>query len=173
MHVIYLISVYTHILAAMIWIGGMLFLTLIALPVVRALEAPGSAGRLVRLMGRRFRVIGWVCIGLLILSGFTNLWYRGIRWGSLLSSEFWHTSWGQLLAVKLGVVLAMVLNSAWHDFVLGPRATQLMMETHANPGAPPAELQRIRRQTAWLARINLLLGLVVIALAIMLVRGLP
>lgn len=172
MRIVYLISVYTHILAAIIWIGGMLFLTLIALPAVRALEAPGGAGRLIRLMGRRFRDIGWVCIGLLIVSGFTNLWYRGVRWESLLSREFWGGTWGQLLAVKLAVVLVMILNSAWHDFVLGPRATQ-WMEAYANPGPPPAEMQRIRRQTTWLARINLLLGLVVIALAIMLVRGLP
>lgn len=172
MRIIYLISVYTHILAAMIWIGGMLFLTLIALPVMRALEAPGRAGRLIRLMGRRFRDVGWVCIGLLIVSGFTNLWYRGIRWDSLLSGQFWSTTWGQLLAVKLAVVLAMLINSAWHDFVLGPRATQLM-EAQANPGMPPAEVQRLRRQTAWLARLNLLLGLVAIALAVMLVRGLP
>lgn len=172
MRIIYLISVYTHILAAMIWIGGMLFLTLIALPVVRALESPGSAGRLIRLMGQRFRDIGWVCIALLLLSGFTNLWYRGIRWESLLSAQFWGTPWGRLLAVKLTVVLAMLINSAWHDFVLGPRVTALM-ESRPNLGVRSAEVQRLRRQTAWLARINLLLGLVVIALAIMLVRGLP
>ena len=172
MRIIYLISVYTHILAAMIWIGGMLFLTLIAFPTVRALEASGGAGRLVRLMGRRFRDIGWVCIALLIVSGLTNLWYRGVRWDSLLSSQFWRSSWGQLLAVKLTVVLAMLINSVWHDFVLGPRATRLM-ETHVNSGTRPAEVQRLRRQTAWLARLNLLLGLVVIALAVMLVRGLP
>lgn len=172
MRVVYLVSVYTHILAAMIWIGGMLFLTLIAFPAVRALEAPGGAGRLIRMMGRRFRDVGWVCIGLLVVSGITNLWYRGVRWDSLVSSQFWRTTWGQLLAVKLTIVLVMLINSAWHDFVLGPRATQLM-EAQANPGARSAELQRLRRQTAWLARLNLLLGLVVIALAVMLVRGLP
>ncbi len=172
MRAIYLISVYTHILAAIIWIGGMLFLTLIALPIVRTLDAPGAAGRLVRLMGRRFRDVGWVCIGLLLVSGFMNLWYRGVRWESLTSSQFWHSSWGQILAVKLTIVLIMLLNSAWHDFVLGPRATQLM-EAQANPGANPTEVQRLRRQTTWLARLNLLSGLVVIALAVMLVRGLP
>ncbi|RME42919.1 MAG: copper resistance protein CopD [Chloroflexi bacterium] len=123
-------------------------------------------------MGRRFRDIGWICIGLLLVSGVMNLWYRGVRWESLTSSQFWHSSWGQILAVKLAIVLIMLLNSAWHDFVLGPRATQLM-EAQANPGANPAEVQRLRRQTTLLARLNLLSGLVVIALAVMLVRGLP
>ncbi|MFQ5795545.1 MAG: hypothetical protein ACE5JP_10915 [Candidatus Bipolaricaulia bacterium] len=75
MHVLYLLSVWLHILAAAIWIGGMVFLALILVPVTRRPEHRGIAVSLIHWTGVRFRWVGWICLGLLLLSGIFNLAY--------------------------------------------------------------------------------------------------
>ena len=76
----HLFFVWLHILAAAIWIGGMVFLALVLVPVVRRPEYRDHAWRLVHLTGTRFRWVGWVCLGILAVSGFVNLDFRGIGW---------------------------------------------------------------------------------------------
>ena len=56
--------------------------------------------------------------------------------------------------------------SAAHDFVVGPRATAVWQKS---PGSP--EATRLRMQATWFGRVNLLLALIILGLAIMLVRG--
>jgi hypothetical protein len=70
---------------------------------------------------------------------------------------------GHALSLKLLAVAAMLLVSSIHDFVLGPRAGR------AAPGSPDAIALRIR--AARLARLNALLGVVVVVAAVMLARA--
>jgi hypothetical protein len=56
-----------------------------------------------------------------------------------------------------------------HDFYLGPASTRLLQT--ANPDGRRAAA--LRRQAAWVGRINALFVLAVLALAVLLVRGMP
>lgn len=56
--------------------------------------------------------------------------------------------------------------SALHDFVIGPKATNLRMK---NPESVDAF--RMRKLASWIGRINLLLALIVVMLGVILVRG--
>jgi putative copper export protein len=71
---------------------------------------------------------------------------------------------GCFLLVKLGLVAAILALSGLHDFWIGPRASRALREGSAQAG-------RWRAQATWLGRINLLLSLGVLALAVLLVRG--
>lgn len=135
-----------HVLAAVTWIGGMIFIALVLVPVTRRLGDPALRARLVHQVGVRFRTVGWIALGLLTLTGLGNLWQRPY----LLSAPRLH--W------KLGLVVLALVLSALHDFVLGPRA--------GLPGADPA----LRVRASWLARVNLLVVLVVVVLGLAL-RG--
>ena len=64
---------------------------------------------------------------------------------------------------KMVAVLVMIVISSVHDFVLGPRAGRLP--------AGSAEARRVRRRAAWLARINALVGVVLVYLAVRVARG--
>lgn len=164
----YHLSVFLHLLAAVVWVGGLLFLALVAIPVLRGL-ADRQRAELVARMGERFRPVAWACIGLLISTGVLNLAYRGVSWESVLTGQLWQSPFGQILAWKLTLVALLVALSAWHDFFLGPRSTQLAR-------APNGEDQlrvRLRRRAAWVGRVNALLALAVLAAAVMLVRGIP
>jgi len=148
---VYVASVWLHIVSAMLWLGGMLFLTVVLVPVLKGVD-PSLRGRLVDAVGVRFRMAGWICLGLLVLTGFANVLMRGY---SLTSP---------LLSAKLVLVGVILVLSFFHDFVVGPKAT-LAMERGGR------EAERLRWISSVIGRINVLLALAVVALGVMLVRG--
>jgi uncharacterized membrane protein len=165
---IYLLSVWLHIMAAVVWVGGTIFLVIVLVPAIRRPQFAGVASALIRWTALRFRSLGWICFSVFLLSGALNLVARGIDWQELNGAVFWQGSFGRTLAIKLIVVAAILAISAFHDFFLGPRAASAW---EADAGS--AETLRLRRQAVRLGRLNLLLALMVILLGIMLVRGAP
>jgi putative copper export protein len=160
---LYYVSVALHIVAALLWLGGMLFLAVVAAPVLRGVD-PELRRRLFDSLGYRFRTVGWICIAVLLATGTANLSYRGfLRLGVLREGAFWDSPFGLALAWKLAMVAVMVVFSALHDFWLGPAAGR-----HP-PGSPAAV--RLNRVASWLARLNALAGLVLIIAAARLARG--
>lgn len=162
---LYYLNVTVHVLAAMLWLGGMFFLGVVGAPVLRDIDPPALRQKLFQRLGLRFRSAGWWAIGVLVVTGVINLHYRGwLRWDGVLgSATFWQTATGHALAAKLSAVAAMITVSAVHDFVLGPRAGR------AQPGSPGAVA--LRRRAALLARVNALLGVLVVVAAVRLARG--
>ena len=161
---LYYIILTIHILAAMTWIGGMIFLSLVATPAFRGLE-PQMRARLFTAVGRRFRWVGWACIAILVSTGLMNLAQYGVGPGDLLDASFWSIQFGSRLALKLTLVATMLLLSALHDFVLGPRSTAL-----SRSAADPQRAASFRRRVSWLARLSLVLGVLVVWTAVGLTR---
>jgi putative copper resistance protein D len=94
--------------------------------------------------------------------------FRGIGLQELQHASFWQGSFGRTLAIKLILVGAILLISAFHDFFLGPPAV-------AAWGTDPASAETLRlgRQAVQFGRLNLVLAVATILLGIMLVRGAP
>lgn len=161
---LYHANVTIHLVAALFWLGGMFFLAAVGAPVLRRVDPPELRARLFHELGERYRSWGWTAIGVLLVTGVLNLGFRGLlRWELLSDPAFWTAPYGTALAWKLVLVVLMLAVSAVHDFRVGPRAGQ------AEPGS--AEALRLRRQAAWLARVNGLLGLVLVWVAVRLARG--
>lgn len=165
MSTIYYVNVTIHVLAAMLWLGGMFFLGVVGAPILRAVEPPALRQRLFQQLGTRARALGWWAITVLLVTGVLNLYLRGwLHWRGVLGSPaFWRTATGIALAAKLAAVAVMVLVSAVHDFVLGPMAGRL--------GAGTPEAIAFRRRAALLARANALIGVVIVVAAVRLARG--
>lgn len=161
--------VFMHIVAAIAWIGGMVFVALVLVPVLRR-ESPRMRAALLDAVGRRFRTVGWIALGVLIVTGIGNLRNRGLPWERVFSADLFTGLFGRLLLVKLTFVLVTLVLSGIHDWVLGPAATRTAQQT-----GPAAEERaaRLRRGASWLARLNALVALVIVFLAVALVRGLP
>jgi hypothetical protein len=119
----------------------MLFVALVLVPVMRR-EEPPLRRRLVHAAGVRFRAVGWISIGLLIVTGLANVWLRPEL---MTLTRFW---------VKIALVAVAILLGAVHDFLLGPRA--------GRPDAPPS----MRPAASWLARANALLVLAIVYLGL-------
>lgn len=161
----YYVIVTIHVLAAMLWLGGMLFLGVVGAPVLRAVEPPALRQRLFQELGVRFRTIGWIAITVLVATGVIMLRARGLlHWSGVFgSAAFWRTALGMTLAAKLATVVTMIVVSAVHDFLLGPAAGR------ATPGSP--EAIALRRRAALLARANAIVGLLLVIAAVRLARS--
>jgi len=161
---LYLLNVTLHVLAALVWFGGMLFLALVGAPVLRAVEPATLRAELFRRLGERFRAIGWICVGVLIVTGTLNLHLRGLLEPAVLRAPgFWTSPYGRVLAWKLAAVAVMLALSWVHDFVHGPAASRLPV------GSP--EAAAARRRAALLARLSAGAGLIAIVAAVRLARG--
>jgi uncharacterized membrane protein len=159
--------VFVHIVAAVIWIGGMLFLPLVLVPVLRR-QQPSLRMALLDATGRRFRTIGWIAIAVLLASGVWNLHNRRLGWDVIFSPDLVRGEFGRVLAIKLILIAAVLVLSLLHDFRVGPASTRAAL---ANPDGNRAE--RLRRTASWIGRANALLALIIIWLGVALVRGLP
>ncbi|HEY8415092.1 MAG TPA: CopD family protein [Thermaerobacter sp.] len=157
----YKVVVFLHVISAMFWVGGILFLSLVVVPAARRYD-DATRSRLLVDVGRGFRVTGWAALGVLLLTGLIQMGARGASVANVLDGSFFTKPFGQVLGTKLLFVALMVLATAVHDFIAGPAA-----ERAAQMGSDP---RRLRRVAGWLARVTALLALIVVALAVDLVR---
>ena len=154
------VLVWVHLVAAVAWIGGMLFLSLVVVPVLKRESFTAERGILFRAIGRRFRLLVWVSVVVLLTTGPLLLSLRG---ESLLEP----VGWSVVLRMKLLLVAVLIGLTAVHDFWLGPRVGRLMQSA---PGSRmPAENLQIRL-SPWIARLGLVLALGVLLAATALVR---
>ncbi len=160
---LYYLTVTIHVLAALVWLGGMFALALVA-PILRTVSDDAVRQRLFQEVGERFRTVGWICIAVLIVTGIVQLHFRG-WWGMEVwgSAAFWGSQVGHTLAAKLTIVVIMLVIQAVHDLSTGPKAGRVA------PGS--AQARALRRRAALLARVNTILGLVLIYFAVRLARG--
>jgi uncharacterized membrane protein len=167
-HILYLVSVWLHILAATVWIGGMFFVVLVVVPWLRRGTDRAAGATFLRETGVQFRFVGWICFAILVVTGAFNLYARGVRLQDLVSADWYAAPFGKAFAVKLAAFLLVLAVSAIHDFVVGPRAVVALERDAAG-----ADAQRYRRLASRLGRANALLALVLVAAGVMLVRGWP
>ncbi len=106
---IHLVSDMIHLLAAGAWLGGLPAFAL-------ALAWPEFAVRVTH----RFSVLGILCVGALLASGIINGW-------NLLGSprDLVATDYGRLVALKIGLFVAMVAIAAVNRFYLTPQLPDL------------------------------------------------
>lgn len=146
-----------HLLAASLWVGGLLALAVALLPLVRRHQAEASA-----LIRAGWKPFGWVAVlsvGLLAATGLYSAGQQVATPDALLS-----TLYGQALIGKIGLVLVTGAFGLLNSMLLHPRL--------ASPLARP-----LRRPAGWtpipLKRFPLLVvAEVTLGLAILLVTGL-
>lgn len=157
----YQLVVFIHVISAIMWVGGILFLGVVAVPAVRRLQSE-TRSVLMSELGRRFRNIGYTLLGVLIVTGVIQAWVHGATVTNVLNGSFFQSRFGATLGAKLIFVLLMLGVSVVHDFVVGPASVRASQEGR--------ETESLRKTASWLARLTALLALAVIAYAVMLVR---
>lgn len=96
-----------HVLAASLWIGHMLFWSVVVGPVLKRWSPEDERERL-RAAVMRFGGLGWPALFVLLATGPVLLRERGFALESLANGEVFDTAWGRLLALKLLLVLGML-----------------------------------------------------------------
>lgn len=150
-----------HILAAVTWVGGMIFLSLVLAPLVRSRKAVPEFMALFRSAALRFRPIVWVAIAILVMTGPMLLSLSGVAVAS-------PSSWPGIVIVKLTLVALLLFLTLLHDLVLGPQVSRVS----AIPESKRTAGEQVVFKTArWLPRLSLLIALAVVMTAAMLARS--
>jgi len=145
-----------HMLATVIWVGGMIYATFVLVPATEAIDPP-LRGRLMGAAGQRFTPLVWVSIAVLLVTGFFKT-----PSGMLFSLA---STYGILLTVKHLVVLLMVVNAVLITFVFSPKMVQLALP----PGErPPPELGKVQGQMEKVGLLNTFLGVLLLLLVALL-----
>jgi uncharacterized membrane protein len=143
---------YLHVLAVVVWVGGLVYQTHVLLPVARhGAVAPFAAAAL------RARPVTWTAIALVVLTGFYNVTQLGDLTRVMESGA------GLMLAGKFTLVILAVALASQRDFA----QLALLRGALASNGDPGPSLRAIAR----LDRIVLLLALIVMFLGLAVSRA--
>jgi uncharacterized membrane protein len=148
-----------HLLSIITWLGGTLFLGMIAGPILRKNLSRKEMYGILLPVARRFSRIAWACLALILITG---MWMARttLFGGWALLGE---TTYGKSILLKLGGFIVILSLSYLHDFVWGPSLS-------ARETSEEVRLRNRKRLSFW-AHVNLLLGLGMVFLGVFLTRG--
>ncbi len=152
------LAFWLHMVATIVWIGGLALMALVVWPGARAALGPSpQLAELMRHWQRRFDPLAWVSLAVLIVTGLAqmaaNKYYTG-----LLRVD---NPWAAAILAKHLAVGGMVVIGAYMQWGLQPTLARLaVLEAR---GRATTELEQLRRREVRLTRLNLLCGLLVLA----------
>jgi uncharacterized membrane protein len=138
---------WVHVLAAVVWIGGLAWQAHVLAPAARRGEMRAFATA-----ARHGRPFTWTAIALVVLTGFYNVTQLGPLERAMESGV------GLLVAAKFLLVILAVAVASQRDFAQVPRLVRAV----AGGEDPSAAFRAI----GWLDRIVLALGLVILYLGL-------
>jgi putative copper resistance protein D len=153
-HSLYIASLWLHLTAMAVWMGGMVFLAAVVLPGLRQ-GGPAAVGEFLARATPRLRAVGWTCLAVLGITGWAQLDFRGMAWNA-----------NAVIVSKIAIYLAIVAISLLHDFWLGPRASIAMRDAPDSPATA-----RWRRLAMSMGRVTALLGILAVTLGVFIARG--
>ena len=145
-----------HMVATVVWIGGLVFLAFVSAPLLSRLPAAErEAAR--EISARRFVPAAWLCLAVFVVTGLTQMSASPGYVGLLVVRD----TWSAAILVKHLVVGAMAVILAYQTWILHPRFERAALGlAPVDPGAPA----RWRRLDVRLLRASAILGLVVLLL---------
>lgn len=159
-----LFMLWLHILGAAMWVGSLLFLAFVFLPVLRATVPMRQRLELLDALSRRTNIFGFIALSLLASTGVYNMFHH------LTSlTQLYTTTYGSLLTLKIAFFAAIFILSSLHAFVYGPTQTRLGRLLSEDPSVT-AQLQKVRRRSIAVSTVSLTLSLAAILVAVAL-RG--
>lgn len=150
---LYRALVITHVLSATIWLGGIVSFAVVIVPAGRKFPTKVRRKFLER-AGRKFRIVGWGALMLLVITGTGMIVTWGITFEQILNGEIFEVPRYRMVVEKIGMVVAMGLVSFLHDFIYGPRALNI------TPGGAEERKERIRARV--LAITTLVLTILIV-----------
>jgi copper resistance protein D len=145
-----------HMIATVVWIGGIVFMALILTPAIQGLP---ESGRVLGAIGRRFGPLAGLSLIVMIVTGMVQLTASTHYVGFLNIAN----TWAKAILIKHIAVGGMIATVLYMNLVIQPDIRRAAMLLSAGKGRPE-ELAALTRRRARAARINLALAMVVLLL---------
>ena len=155
------IPFWVHLVAATVWVGPQFFMFVVTVPALRAIQTAEVRLQVLRVITTRFGWLAWAALGVIVLSGMSNLFQEADEFGHLWDPDY---RYFQVFSTKMAVVGVAVLLTAVHTFIIGPRQLRLLEETR---GDSPEAL-RLRRLSVAVSSLVLLASIAAVFLAALL-----
>lgn len=151
------LSHFIHLLATVIWIGGIFMVLFVILPSARkSLESSAMAGLMKEITGK-FTPLANTSILLMVITGVIIAFYEQKFVGFFNVSNHWN---GMLFS-KHVVVAMMIIIHFYRGLVLAPRIGRLSAQT-AGSTTLPSEIARLQKLSLNLVKTNMVLGIIVL-----------
>jgi uncharacterized membrane protein len=147
-------SYLVHIIATVVWIGGIVFIALVVMPIA---EGEPGCSRFLSAIQKRFTPIANICLAVLIVTGMVQLTASSNYVGFLSFTNIW----AQAILLKHMAVGGMVLTALYMSLVLQPDLNRTAMLL-ASGKAKPEETAALARRQSLLTQINMVLSIVVL-----------
>jgi len=153
------LSLFFHIAATAIWIGGILLITFLVVPEInRALAEQPALHQLLSRLRKRFTIVGNLALTVLIVTGLlqmsTNPNYEGLLRFS--------NRWSQALLIKHILIIVMALCGLLLQFAVAPALERASLLRGRGKG-DAAEWRRLQRRERRLAIAIALLAVAILA----------
>ena len=153
-------SYFLHLSATVVWIGGLVAMALVVWPGIRrALTDTAAFARAVESIDARFRPLANLSLAVLIITGFVQM-NASPNYKGLLSVT---NVWAGAILFKHVSIIGMIVVGAVMNFGIQPALKRNALLA-ANGVPNEAEANALRRRLDRLARIDLILGVLVLAL---------
>jgi len=157
------LSHFFHLLATVVWIGGMVMILLVILPGAKAaLESAPTVGRLMKDIARRFTPMANISILVLIVTGIA-ITYQERNFSGFL--DFNHT-WPAVMFLKHSFVALMIIIHFYRGLILNPKIGKLSAQADKSQksSAIPSPVGKLQKFSLNLVKTNLALGMIVLLL---------
>ena len=132
-----------HLLAAMTWIGGLVFQVLVVFPTLARAALTAEWLRFALSLEARFRVILWPAVGMALFTGLVNLmnvWYTTVVTTGSIAPTF-----VPLLHVKLALVIGMLAVQAVQQLLIYPRRVAALRDVYTGVQEVPRPFRTWQR----------------------------
>ena len=151
---------FSHILATVVWIGGIVMILLVILPGAKAaLESPMQS-RLMKDVAKRFTPMANISILALIVTGIVITYYEK-NFTSILD---FNNTWNVVLFIKHLLVASMIVIHFYRGLILNPKIGRLSSQVNESQVTPSLSSQVVMLQkfSLNLVKTNFVLGLIVL-----------
>lgn len=166
MEIIWLLIRWIHVLAAVTWIGGNLTLAMIIVPYFRQNLPPVKRIQLLTQIGKRFEPVVWGCVMILFFTGIGNV-FESLG----LSSGVEVTAYMRTLLIKLLLFIILIVLTALHSFVFGPKLTIAIEGLDETLNQLPPDVNSIRKNLSIVSSLMGVVSLLVLLAAVALNMG--
>ena len=153
------LAYWAHMIATVIWIGGLAAIALLVVPAARKTLQDEQLSKFLAALQKRLSPLAWFSLAVLVGTGMfqmsANPSYQGF-----LSIE---NSWAAAILVKHILFFGMIALASYQTWWLMPAIQRSLLLRQSRP-VDSDEAVRLQKQETWIVNINLALGVLVLLL---------